>query len=64
MTAGATCATCRHFEDRPAEIERGLPGLAVLSSAHGAGRASDGLCVRHDRYLRSSAACEGWAART
>ena len=34
-----------------------MPGLAALSSAHGASRAGDGLCLVHDRLLRSSARC-------
>jgi hypothetical protein len=51
------CGTCRHFEDWPAAIERGLPGIAALSSAHAASRADDGFCQRHDRYLPATAGC-------
>jgi len=57
------CGACTYFEDNAAEIERGLPGLIPLSSAHGASRASDGLCSLHDRYLRASASCGSFAPK-
>ena len=53
----ATCGTCADFVDDPREIERAIAGLAALGSAHGANRADDGLCTRHDRTLRASASC-------
>ena len=51
------CRACRHFSDDPAVLERALPALAALSSAHGASRAGDGYCSRHDRYLPATASC-------
>jgi hypothetical protein len=51
------CRDCAAFEDAAATIERGLPALAALGSAHGANRADDGLCAHHDRYVRASASC-------
>ena len=53
----AHCGACRHFDRGAASLEQRLPGLAALSSAHGASRADDGLCVLHDRMLRASASC-------
>jgi hypothetical protein len=60
--AERTCRTCRFFENRPLAIERGLPALASLSSAHGSSRSDDGLCLRHDRYMRAAASCTAYAA--
>jgi hypothetical protein len=57
------CRACVYFEDDAAAIERGLPGLIPLSSAHGASRADDGLCSLHDRYLRASASCGSFAPK-
>jgi hypothetical protein len=57
------CRACAYFCDEAAEIERGLPGLASLSSAHGASRADDGFCSFHDRYLRASASCASFAPK-
>jgi len=51
------CRACHFFEMNPAAIERGLPGIASLSSAQGASRSGDGLCTLHDRYLRQTASC-------
>jgi hypothetical protein len=52
------CGDCRHFESAPGVIERGLPGLPVLGSAHAASRAGDGACARHDRYVTAGASCD------
>jgi hypothetical protein len=38
-------------------LERGLPGLAALSSAHAAGRADDGVCGVHDRFVVATGRC-------
>ena len=56
MTA-ACCATCCAFDADPAGLERALPGLAALSSAHGASRAGDGDCARHQRLVSAWACC-------
>ena len=58
----ATCSTCASFERDALRLERRIPGLATLSSAHGASRAGDGLCLLHDRLLRSSARCASFKA--
>jgi hypothetical protein len=57
----AACATCRFFDASPLALERQLPGLAALSSAHAASRAGDGYCSRHDRHLRATALCSAFA---
>jgi hypothetical protein len=57
MNAAASCASCRHFIDGPAELESLLPGMNTLGSAFGSVRDSDGLCERHQRYLRASCRC-------
>ncbi len=51
------CGACDHFSRDPLVLERALPGLAALSSAHAASRAMDGLCLHHERLLRASATC-------
>jgi hypothetical protein len=51
------CASCSHFEGRPAAIEQALPGLSSLSSGYAAVRAEDGLCASHGRYVAASSVC-------
>ncbi len=51
------CATCAHFRNEPDFLEREIPGLASMSSAHASVRADDGICTRHDRYLSARASC-------
>lgn len=57
MSIADSCAKCRHFRNDPAQIEAGLPGLRSLGSAYGSVRGTDGLCERHQRYLRASSYC-------
>jgi hypothetical protein len=57
VSATASCAGCRYFTNKPAELESLLPGLNALGSAYGSVRDSDGLCERHQRYLRASCRC-------
>jgi hypothetical protein len=52
-----SCADCRHFNGRPADIEAALPGLSSLSSAYAAVRAEDGICAVHERYVAASSVC-------
>jgi hypothetical protein len=52
-----SCADCRHFNGRPADLEAALPGLCILSSAYAAVRAEDGICAVHDRYVAASSVC-------
>ena len=56
------CLSCRHFCDDPAAVERALPGLAVLSSAHASVRGSDGLCLLHDAMTNGVRRCAGFSA--
>ena len=57
------CATCTHFDARPAALEAALPGLRSLASAYGAVRASDGLCRLHDRVLAAERWCDEHVVR-
>jgi len=57
MSATVSCAGCRYFMDRSAELESLLPGLNTLGSAYGSVRDNDGLCQRHQRYLRATCRC-------
>jgi hypothetical protein len=60
-SAEAGCFSCTSFCDDPARIERELPGLAVLSSAHASVRAQDGLCLRHHLLTHGRGHCEAYA---
>jgi hypothetical protein len=57
VSIAGRCADCRYFVSAPAQLEARLPGLQTLGSAYGAVRGDDGLCERHERYLRSSRGC-------
>ena len=59
-----SCAGCRHFNDRPLDLEAALPGLSSLSSAYAAVRSEDGICALHDRYVAATSRCPLYAART
>jgi hypothetical protein len=59
MSARACCGNCRHFSNDPVQLECALPGLGALGSAHGAVRDQDGICGKHERYLRASSVCAG-----
>lgn len=52
-----SCFSCRHFCDDPAAVERALPGLAALSSAHASVRGRDGLCLLHDVVTNGARRC-------
>jgi len=54
---GQRCGGCRYFCQSPHEIESQLPGIRSLGSAWASVRAADGLCRRHDRYLRATSHC-------
>jgi hypothetical protein len=57
MNSAVSCAGCRYFLNKPEELEALLPGLNTLGSAFGSVRDSDGLCERHQRYLRATCRC-------
>jgi|SRR6516162_8677899 hypothetical protein len=48
------CAACRFFTGAPAELERAIPGVNILSSAYGSVRADTGLCKRHDFFTTAA----------
>ena len=62
-TATGRCASCRHFDNRPAAVAAALPGLASFGSADSAVRSTDGVCARTARYLSSERSCDHHAAR-
>jgi len=51
------CANCTHFRNEPDFLEKEIPGLASMSSAHASVRADDGICTLHDRYLSARSSC-------
>ena len=57
------CAACRFFCSDPQELESRIAGLRSFGSAFAAVRDADGLCTRHDRYLRATAYCQSFEAR-
>lgn len=59
---GRDCGGCRHFEDNPHRIERMLPNLSVLGSAHASVAFGSGICVLHDTYQSDRFGCEDWVA--
>jgi hypothetical protein len=48
------CGVCRFFTGAPAELERAIPGLNILSSAYGSVRADTGLSKRHDFFTTAA----------
>ena len=62
MTAGL-CGVCRHFENDAKTLEATFGGLTSLSSAYGSTRSDDGLCLRHELYLRAKASCRDFGRR-
>ena len=67
MTTASTearcCAGCAHLEDDPKRLERTLPGLLILSSAHGDSRGDQGLCEVHDTLVTPDMTCDAFLAR-
>jgi hypothetical protein len=58
-----TCSSCAHFADDPATLERDMPGLTAMGSAHASVRAADGLCRRHGLYLSGTDSCPSFQRR-
>jgi hypothetical protein len=52
-----SCASCAHFCNDPAYLERAIPGLSSMSSGHASVRSDDGICAKHDRYLSAHSVC-------
>jgi hypothetical protein len=59
--ADGRCATCTHFCNEPAYLEKAMPGMASMSPAHALVRTEDGICSRHDRYLSARSSCTDYA---
>jgi len=57
------CANCRHFDNRPSQVEAVLPGLNSFGSAISAVRSADGDCSRTGRYLSSERYCDDFSVR-
>jgi hypothetical protein len=51
------CGSCANFCNDPAYLEKVMPGLTSMGSAHASVRADDGVCQLHDRYLSARASC-------
>jgi hypothetical protein len=51
------CLQCRYFRNDPEFLESLYKGLTALSSAYGAVRCEDGICLLHDRYLAAHRSC-------
>jgi hypothetical protein len=58
----ACCGNCRYFRNDAAYLESLFAGLTSLSSAYGTARSNDGVCLRHDLYLRAEAFCGEFVA--
>jgi hypothetical protein len=57
------CETCRHFVDRPHDLEAQLVGLTILSSAFGDTRGDQGLCEVHRQLLTPKLSCLHFSPR-
>ncbi len=62
-TTETTCGGCRHFVDDPAELERALTGILILSSTYGSTRGRAGICGVTGRFHDPLVACDEFAAR-
>jgi hypothetical protein len=63
-TVTGRCANCIHFCNDPAFLERNMPGMASMSSAHASIRSDDGICARHDRYLSARSSCPQYESQS
>jgi hypothetical protein len=61
-TCKRECRHCRHFHNDSRFLEASFPGLTSMSSGYGSVRAEDGVCLRHDRYLRAESSCPDFSA--
>jgi len=57
IPVGGRCSTCVNFCNDPVYLERVMPGLTSMGSAHASVRADDGVCSLHDRYLSARSSC-------
>jgi hypothetical protein len=61
MVTGRRCSGCRHAVADAGELERGIAGLAILSSAFGSTAGETTLCPKHGHFVARSGACDGFA---
>jgi hypothetical protein len=54
------CANCCEFVNDPRRIERELPGLGILSSAHGDTLGDQGLCSLHQQLVTPNLTCSAF----
>jgi hypothetical protein len=57
------CRSCHLFVDEPAELERALPGLTILSSASGSTRGRAGICLARHTFQDPAPACPEFRPR-
>jgi hypothetical protein len=57
QSSKAACAACRHFVADADTLERLVPGLTAMASAHSAARADTGLCQIDGRFRRPTDSC-------
>jgi hypothetical protein len=57
------CLNCGHFRKDSEFLEACFPGLTSMSLGYGSVRASDGICLKHDRYLSADSSCPPFEVR-
>ncbi len=57
------CRNCLHFRSDVPVPQTAMPGPASLEMGHGSGRAEDGLCLKHDRFVTPGSNCRFFRAR-
>jgi hypothetical protein len=57
QTGECTCAGCVYLIHDPAEFERALPGILILSSGQGESRGDQGLCQIHHQLVTAEMTC-------
>ena len=57
------CIRCAHLICDPAEFERALPGILILSSGQGESRGDQGLCPIYQRLVTREMTCRCFQPR-
>lgn len=57
------CKWCRYFRDDAETFERTFPCLIALSSAKGASRGDQGLCLLHECMVTPACRCDAFLDR-
>lgn len=63
-TSGATCCSCRYFEDDPHRLEAALTGILALSSTYGSTRGRAGICSVRGTFQDPEPACPEFQPRS